>query len=364
MCHSLNGRRMRLLKILYVLILIVMSGCSKKGPSELAKETFSFFIVDNATDLPLSKSIFVINDSIIIESNEVGKVTFDMTPNLKSIQITSFPYLPKLTHINSIKASDIIIRLDLPPKLNEYQKLLTLRLEAGYTFYTIEEYWDRKDIELPQKLLVMRHDVDYTPLTAAAMAIIEFNLGIRASYYFRWSTADQIIVKYISSLGHEIGLHYETIANYAKKHNLTKEQLTMQALDECRLQLQNEIFEFERRFGDISSIASHGDVWNINNHFSNYNLLSGRRFEDFAIKICASYLEMYLRYFDAFIGDSGGKWAPPNYQQILAESPSRLYLLVHPDYWKDDVKYSFKSSTYDYYFINYFYDVLESRIKR
>lgn len=59
----------------------------------------------------------------------------------------------------------------------------------------------------------LRHDVDLKPGNSLATARIENELGWKATYYFRAvpESWDETIIKQISSLGHEIGYHYECL---------------------------------------------------------------------------------------------------------------------------------------------------------
>lgn len=59
----------------------------------------------------------------------------------------------------------------------------------------------------------LRHDVDLLPKNSLRTAQIESELGLKAIYYFRMvpESYDENIIKQISSLGHDIGYHYESL---------------------------------------------------------------------------------------------------------------------------------------------------------
>jgi hypothetical protein len=334
--------------------------CARNGISSLPSESIKLMVSDGATGLSLGNSVFVINDSLLTTSDKDGMISVSLTSGGTNLQITSFPYLPQVVPLKKLQDSNYRIEFELPAKLKDYQRLLLRSIDEGFEFYTVEEYWQKRNINIAQKYIVLRHDVDYDPVTAAALAILESNLQIKSTFYFRWSTSDKTIVKFISSMGHEIGLHFETIADYAKKHNLTlKEQVNNpQVFDECRSILKKEINDFEYFFGDISSVTSHGDKWNISNHFSNAELLRDQDLSEYFIIVCASFLENYRAFFDLFIADSGGHWTSESFDQALQNSPDRLYVLVHPDWWNDKVKYSMRKANFDYYYVNFFYEAL------
>ncbi len=85
-------------------------------------------------------------------------------------------------------------------------------MSKDYTFMTMEEF-----IAAPayKKTIVLRHDVDEKPHNALKIAKAEYDLGLKATYYFRIVkiSNDSSIIKAIAALGHEIGYHYEDYAS-------------------------------------------------------------------------------------------------------------------------------------------------------
>ena len=61
--------------------------------------------------------------------------------------------------------------------------------------------------------LVLRHDVDLLPGNSLRTARLEAEKGMFGIYYFRAvpESWDELIIKEIASLGHEIGYHYESL---------------------------------------------------------------------------------------------------------------------------------------------------------
>ena len=90
---------------------------------------------------------------------------------------------------------------------DEYGRLLDAVGESGYDAVTVREYLER-DL-LPARFVVLRHDVDRKAENAAKMAEAEAEREIAATYYFRTSTFDPDLARWIESLGHEVGYHYE-----------------------------------------------------------------------------------------------------------------------------------------------------------
>ena len=64
------------------------------------------------------------------------------------------------------------------------------------------------------RVVILRHDVDTLPENSLKTAKLEHDLGIKGTYYFRIvrESYDEIIIKQIAGLGHEIGYHYENLS--------------------------------------------------------------------------------------------------------------------------------------------------------
>lgn len=92
-----------------------------------------------------------------------------------------------------------------------YERLITAAHEQGYEFLTMREYLSRDD--LPERFLIMRHDVDRKPANALDLAEIEADVGVSTSYYFRAidKTFRPDILTSVADLGHEVGYHYEDV---------------------------------------------------------------------------------------------------------------------------------------------------------
>ena len=131
--------------------------------------------------------------------------------------------------------------------------------------------------ETSKIVVAIRHDVDYDIHAALALARIEHALGITASYYFLHTApyygfrdSSGKITRYlqtirrfkkIQSLGHEIGLHIDTLNDYLS-YGIPPETT-----------LKNEL-EFLRRSGiNVVGVASHGSLHNYG--ASNYEIFEG-----------------------------------------------------------------------------------------
>lgn len=97
--------------------------------------------------------------------------------------------------------------------LNAYIYYLKAFQRKGYSFVRFDEYM--KQNRLAERICLVRHDVDRKPHFALRMAKIEHELGIKATYYFRAKKCsfDKGIIREIEGMGHEIGLHYESLSD-------------------------------------------------------------------------------------------------------------------------------------------------------
>jgi hypothetical protein len=95
--------------------------------------------------------------------------------------------------------------------LDKYRQLLKALLKANYKFVTYSVYISNPSAD--EKVIILRHDVDAKPKNSMKTAQIEKELGVVATYYFRAvpESWNEPIIRQISSLGHEVGYHYESL---------------------------------------------------------------------------------------------------------------------------------------------------------
>lgn len=97
---------------------------------------------------------------------------------------------------------------------------------SGYQILRFQDFWDRQDDVA--KTVLFRHDVDRFPTTALETARAEARLGIRGTYFFRVKPGVFVpqLIREIHSLGHEIGYHYECLADTKGDYELAFSQFT------------------------------------------------------------------------------------------------------------------------------------------
>lgn len=105
------------------------------------------------------------------------------------------------------------IDASLPFSTDGYLSIIEAARKAGYTLVPM-----RDAFETPAPVMILRHDVDFSPACALEMAKHEKDLGVRATYFFM-TTSEYYNVFYsesratlreIAGMGHEIGLHWDS----------------------------------------------------------------------------------------------------------------------------------------------------------
>ena len=145
----------------------------------------------------------------------------------------------------------------------KYKQLLETLKSNGFLFQTFEQFL----IAPSEKVVILRHDVDLRPQNSLTTAIIENELGIVGSYYFRIvkNSNNPEIIKQIIALGHEIGYHYETMDTINEKLKVKSDKLINLAYEEFCKNL-----EYFRTLYPVKTICMHGsplsrydnkDIW-------------------------------------------------------------------------------------------------------
>jgi len=221
--------------------------------------------------------------------------------------------------------------------LTTYRKLLQNLYDNGYAFQTLQDYTKQPE----NKTVILRHDVDRKPENALAIAKIENEAGIKASYYFRIvkESYDENIIKEIAKMGHEIGYHYENLTTCGGDLRL--------AIDDFRLNLKKL-----RKFYPVKTICMHGSPLS---KFDNRLMWDKYDYRDFGI-IAEPYFDID---FDEvlYITDTGRCWnnsgvsvrdkvnskfdaTIKNTHHLIEkiqnnELPDKIMINVHPQRWTD-----------------------------
>ena len=148
----------------------------------------------------------------------------------------------------------------------------------------------------PGRPLVIRHDVDRWPGTALDMARVERECGLRASYYFRRpATWQPETIKAVAALGHEVGLHYESLDKAGGDPERAAKSLASD-------------LEFCRRLVTIETVSMHGNPFSPHD---NRDLWRSCRLEDFGLS-GEAYLSMDFSRL-LYYSDTGRIWLDERY---------------------------------------------------
>jgi len=219
-----------------------------------------------------------------------------------------------------------------------YSQLLDALIFAGYEFQTFREY-----LKAPKgKVVILRHDVDSWPTNALQMARVEAQKGIQSSYYFRRSrlSFDEVILKGIIELKHEIGYHYEDLSACGGDFPRA-------------IQRFEQNLQFYRHYYPVETIAMHGrplSKWDSKDLWKLYD------YRDYGV-IGEPYLDLDFDKI-AYLTDTGNCWDGDKYsvrdhvnssysfeihstfdmiEQIKASQlPDQIMLNVHPARWNDN----------------------------
>ena len=131
--------------------------------------------------------------------------------------------------------------------LQKYTQVLEAFKRAGYQFFTFQYYCEHKGELNASPFVILRHDVDLKAENSMAVARIEHEHGVKASYYFRVveQSNKPEIIKAIVELGHEIGYHYEDMT--------ICEGDTEKAITHF-----SEWLEYFRQYYSVKTICMHG----------------------------------------------------------------------------------------------------------
>ena len=193
-----------------------------------------------------------------------------------------------------------------------YRRLLNLALDK-YTIRPVKKWRD------DNATAIWRHDVDYSPQAALALAIIENNAEVEATYYFNlrsefYNLFEQDvanIVKAIGGLGHEVGLHFD-----GQIYDLSSEQTLCEAL-------RIEIAAFESLLSEkVRSFSFH----NPNEETNLYKQ------HEYAGLINAYSTGLFEKF--SYCSDSNGYWRFTPLEDFLNEGHSAVCVLTHPNWWQ------------------------------
>jgi hypothetical protein len=219
--------------------------------------------------------------------------------------------------------------------IRTYNALLDAITGKGYTFQTFTEFLTKP----AARVVLLRHDVDARNQNSLEFASIQHSKNIVGSYYFRMvkGSYDQGIIREISSMGHEIGYHYENMDTC--KGNIDK------AYQEFRKNL-----DVLRKLCPVSTICMHGSP---RSAYDNKAIWSMYDYRNDGI-LGEPYYDIDFNHV-GYLTDTGRRWngssvsvrdkVESRYEfnfrttdQIIAnihQLPDQMMFTFHPQRWTD-----------------------------
>jgi hypothetical protein len=164
-------------------------------------------------------------------------------------------------------------------------------------------------------IAIWRHDIDFSPQRALALARIEAEMGVASTYYVLlgspsynpFEAAIRDVLRKILALGHDLGLHYDASTT-----------------DSHETQIEFEANILERLIGTkIMSFSLH-----------NPSLSPDAPLDEsiHARLVNASHAGMRSSF--TYCSDSNGFWRYRSLHDVVSDvAVRRLYALTHPDVW-------------------------------
>ena len=187
-------------------------------------------------------------------------------------------------------------------------------LKAKYSLITMSEAPTAKP-----PYLILRHDIDGSLEAAYQMAKIEYGMGLKASYFVLFShklynilERDSLsMLRKISRLGHEIGIHYdlESFEDYSFDFVVSLEK---------QVEMLEHLLGFK-----IYSICKHKSSLRAHELFDPFE---NTRY------LNASFPVLY----DLTVKDSYRKWVKEYVEKLFSIKYKRVLLIIHPFLWTED----------------------------
>lgn len=203
--------------------------------------------------------------------------------------------------------------------INNYRNISKLALDEGF----IPCFYDESLLKNGRRELLWRHDVEFSPTTALQMAEIEHSLGLKATYFFQLhSEFYNVLEKYnsdivvrIASLGHQIGIHFDSHYYCIQTPN----------------QLEKYIIQDKNYFETVFGLK----LFVFSFHNTTPFILSCNEYQyGGLINVYSSYFIDNFKY----CSDSTGYWRWEQLDEVLKDKTiQRMQVLTHDAMWSKNV---------------------------
>jgi len=204
--------------------------------------------------------------------------------------------------------------------LEAYQELLKTIRSSGYKITNYNNFGKFT------KEIIIRHDVDFILEKAFEMAELENREGISSTYFILISSPfynihekkSNEILKKITSLGHQIGVHFDQ---------------TVYENNDISMIIKNALYEI-----DVLSMALDCKINTISFHRPSKFILDADI--EFGSNIVNTYSQKFFKEI-TYISDSRMNWKIDPIRRIVESKDYKIQLLVHP-IWYNEVEMSTK----------------------
>ncbi|MDY0279192.1 MAG: hypothetical protein RBR35_01365 [Salinivirgaceae bacterium] len=249
----------------------------------------------------------------------------------------------------------------------KYKEIIAAIADSEYQVLKIKDYITRD--KLPEKFIIIRHDVDLDAYYQLKFAQLEHQHNIHTSYYFRKTdkTFKEDVINEVAELGHEVGYHYEVFT-----------KALGDPIEAMRI-FRNEQAVFSEKWKSLTvcphggSFVDNADGYSLKNMVTlipklvtgkivfskhvNFDMWKENKFDDFGI-IGDAYKSVDFSDI-LYLSDTGRSW-DQRYKRLDKVDSSinplfdikssndiidviekgevnKIYLLVHFEQWKDNL---------------------------
>ncbi len=227
-------------------------------------------------------------------------------------------------------------------RLGLYRQLVSSALAAGYRIHSVAGLWgliERGGLDPARRHLVLRHDVDTDPRTAAAMWQIDRELGVESSYFFRLSTMAPALMASIAAGGSEASYHYEEMATVAKRRGLRTRAEALDHVPEARALFATNLQRLRSATGlPMRVVAAHGDFVNRRLGVPSSVILEDPDLRSALGIDLETYDQAYLSRLPSRHSDAPYPqfWVPSDPAGSIRAGEPVISVLIHPRHWRVD----------------------------
>ncbi len=217
---------------------------------------------------------------------------------------------------------------------DHYRYILKKAERCDYKILSCDEYHKNRE-SLPERYVILRHDIEHYPDRAVEFAKIEAEFGFISTYFVRVHAKAYNIFNYkvyydlksIIEMGHEVGLHTEPI-DFSRTSGEDPEKVFQKELEVLRVILSYP----------VKGVCPHVD-WT---EYNNIDFFKHIKLKQFGLHYHTYQSEFFKENF--YVSD-GQHYYWKNYQngdllktklcpcKIIEKGIPNIYLLTHPMNW-------------------------------